>query len=200
MRKNSGERTLLASVVLSAPGPLVVGAGLFIGRSFTQLADLIRRTAELAAIIVAWAIFRALHKDGEPDPARKARLERAANRCVGLAMCVSGAVMALLALSSQGAQGGNVIPGLVIASLGVLTNCWFWLRYQKLNRAKPDAILRVQSRLYLAKFLVDVCVTAALTAIAIAPASSAARFIDLASSMVVCVYLIVTGVKTAFGA
>lgn len=54
----SGERTLLASVVLSSPGPVVVGIGLFLGKSSTQLADFIRRSAELIAIIVSWAIYR----------------------------------------------------------------------------------------------------------------------------------------------
>lgn len=56
MKGQSGERTLLASVLLSSPGPIVVGAGLLIGRSSTQLADFIRRTAELAAIVVSWAV------------------------------------------------------------------------------------------------------------------------------------------------
>ena len=37
MKKNSGERTLLASVLLSSPGPLVLGVALFFGRSSTQL-------------------------------------------------------------------------------------------------------------------------------------------------------------------
>ena len=50
---NTGQRTLLAAMLLSLPGPLVLGAGLLLGRSSTQLADFIRRTAELGAIIVS---------------------------------------------------------------------------------------------------------------------------------------------------
>ena len=45
MKSKSGERTLLASVLMSSPGPIVVGTALFFGRSSTQFADFIRRTA-----------------------------------------------------------------------------------------------------------------------------------------------------------
>ena len=41
--KKSGERTLLLSVLMSSPGPLVVGLGLLSGRSSTQIADFVRR-------------------------------------------------------------------------------------------------------------------------------------------------------------
>lgn len=195
MKSRSGERTLLASVVMSSPGPIVVGAGLLLGRSSTQLADFIRRTAELAAIIVAWVVFRMTSKDGAEDAGRKAKLEAVANRCVGLAMCFSGTAMMLIAFLSDHTEKGNVIPGLIIAVLGVSANSWFWLRYRKLDRAEPNAILAVQSKLYRAKSLVDACVTTALAAVALAPHSTAAYYMDIAGSLVVAVYLIVSGVR-----
>lgn len=199
MKAKSSERTLLASVLMSSPGPIVVGVGLLLGRSSTQLSDFIRRTAELIAIIVSWLVFRITHKDGADDAISRAKLERIANLCVGAAMCLSGAAMLLVALLSDGGAQGNVIPGLVIAVLGVVTNTWFWLRYRKLNSASPNAILAVQSRLYRAKSLVDICVTIALAAVAIAPGSMAAHYMDIAGSVVVSVYLIVNGAITIFG-
>jgi divalent metal cation (Fe/Co/Zn/Cd) transporter len=196
MKKNSGERTLLASVLLSSPGPLVLGVALFFGRSSTQLADFIRRTAELAAIIVSWVVFRILHKDGEPEPSLKERLEGTANTCVGVAMFLSGLVMLFIALSSSNAERGNVIPGLIIALLGVLVNSWFWLRYRKLNRERHDAILAVQSMLYRAKSVVDTCVVLALTFVVLAPTAPITRFVDLGGSVVVAVYLMRNGFIT----
>lgn len=195
MNGKSGERTLLASVLLSSPGPVVVGAGLLVGRSSTQLADFIRRTAELAAIVVSWAVYRALRRQGEPDPARRHRLERAANGSVGLAMCLSGAAMLGLAAMGSGPERGNVIPGLVIAVLGVLTNGWFWLRYRTLDRREPSAILAAQSRLYRAKTLVDGCVTAALATLALAPASPATQYVDLGGSAAVSAYMVMSGIQ-----
>lgn len=200
MKQKSGERTLLASVLLSAPGPLVMGLGLFLGRSSTQLADFIRRTVELAAIIVSWVVYRTTHKSVEIDAARGARLERMANRTVGAAMCLSGAAILLVALLASGGEKGNVVPGLVIALLGVVTNSWFWLRYRALNRASPNAILAVQSKLYRAKSLVDACVTAALVAVVVSPGSAAAHFLDIAGSAAVAVYLTVNGAVTIVGA
>jgi divalent metal cation (Fe/Co/Zn/Cd) transporter len=198
LKHTSGERTLLASVLLSSPGPLVMGAALFFGRSSTQIADFIRRTAELAAILVSWIVFRRLHRHGEPDAARRDRLEQTVNRCVGAAMVLSGVAMIFVSLVSPGTEKGNVIPGLVIAVLGVTTNTWFWLRYRKLNNIKPDAIFAAQSRLYLAKSLVDACVTIALTVVALSPASPMARYVDLGGSTMVAVYLIWNGVMTIY--
>lgn len=194
MKKASGERTLLASVLLSAPGPLVVGIGLLLGRSSTQLADFVRRTAELVAILVSWLMFRALSRERPGDGLRKEKFERAASLGVGLAMCLGGAAMALLAFLPQNWDKGNVVPGLVIAILGVMTNSWFWLRYRKLDRKDPNAILEVQSRLYRAKSLVDLCVTAALLSVALFPGSRGALYMDAGGSLVVSVYLILSGV------
>jgi divalent metal cation (Fe/Co/Zn/Cd) transporter len=193
MQRESGERTLRASVLLSAPGPLVLGMALFYGRSSTQLADFIRRTAELAAIVVSWMVYRRLA--GEPDAAHRSRLERTARLSVGAAMCLSGAAMAFVALYSPGDEQGNVLPAFVIAALGLAVNGYFWLRYRRLNKQTPDAILDVQSRLYRAKTLVDGCVAAALTVVALSPGTPAARAVDLGGSLVVAAYLFLSGLS-----
>lgn len=199
MKSKSSERTLFASVLLSSPGPIVVGLGLLLGKSSTQLADFIRRSAELIAIIISWVIFRITNKNGTEDAIKKANLENIANFCVGLAMCFSGIIMALIAFLSNNTDKGNVIPGLVITILGVITNSWFWFRYKKLNKAYPNAILEVQSKLYRAKSIVDTCVMLALATVAIYPASAAAYYMDIAGSIVVAFYLIINGIITISG-
>lgn len=196
VKSKSGERTLLASVALSSPGPLVVGIALFFGRSSTQVADFIRRTSELVAIIVSWVVYRIIHKSSEPDEEYKAKLERNANLSVGLAMCLSGVALMFIAIFSSNEEKGNVIPGLVIAILGVIANFIFWLRYSKLNRENYDAILQVQSKLYLAKFIVDACVTITLLFIAIAPTAPVTPYVDLLGSIIVSIYLIINGIGT----
>jgi len=194
-QKKSGKRTLLMSVLMSAPGPLIVGMGLIAGRSSTQLADFIRRSAELLAIIASFAVYHLT--DGEDVTAeRKFRLEQGVNRFVGGAMCLSGSAMLLIALLSGETETGNVIPGLVVAILGVIANTIFFFRYRKLSRMEHDAVLAVQSRLYGAKSLVDTCVTAALLTVALWPMSQAAVYLDKIGSVVVAVYLIGCGVKT----
>lgn len=192
----SGSRTLLLSVLMSAPGPLVVGLGLLAGRSSTQIADFVRRSAELLAIIMSFAVYRITTTEGSCDEERRTRLERRSNIFVGAMMCLGGAFMVLLAFLSDNADKGNVIPGLSIAVMGVIANTAFWIRYTRLNRAQPNAILQVQSRLYRAKSLVDGCVTAALLSVVIAPGSPVSHWLDFAGSLIVALYLIYCGVQT----
>ena len=195
MKKQSGSRTMLMSVLMSAPGPLVVGLGLLAGRSATQLADFVRRSAELLALIVAFVVYQITGRDGLTEE-RKRTLERRSNLFVGAVMCLSGAAMLFVALLSPGGETGNVIPGLSIAVLGVIANALFWHKYARLSRETGSSILAVQSRLYRAKTLVDGCVTTALLTVAFFPQSQAAAWLDLGGSVVVAAYLIWCGVKT----
>lgn len=194
----SGSRTLLLSVLMSAPGPLVVGLGLLAGRSSTQIADFVRRSAELLAIIMSFVVYRITAE--ACDEGRKARLERRSNAFVGAMMCLGGSFMVLLAFLSDTADKGNVIPGLAIAVMGVIANTAFWIKYTKLNKKEPNAILQVQARLYRAKSLVDGCVTIALLSVLILPGSPVSYWLDFVGSLIVAVYLISCGVQTVLEA
>ena len=192
----SGSRTLLLSVLMSAPGPLVVGLGLLAGRSSTQIADFVRRSAELLAIITSFVVYRITTKEGISNESRRAGLERRSNAFVGAMMCLGGGFMVLLAFLSDTTDKGNVIPGLAIAIMGVIANTAFWIKYTRLNRKEPNAILQVQSRLYRAKSLVDGCVTVALLSVVIAPLSPVSAWLDFVGSLIVALYLIFCGVQT----
>lgn len=195
--KKSGSRTLLLSVLMSAPGPLIIGLGLMVGQSSTQIADFFRRSSELLAIIMAYIVYQiTTREDGETDQVRKARLERLSNLFVGAMMCLGGSIMLILALTSENTDKGNVIPGLVIAVLGVIANTLFWRKYTRLNKAEPNAILAVQARLYRAKSLVDGCVTIALLAVMLLPGTTIAFYIDMVGSVIVASYLIYCGIQT----
>lgn len=202
MKNKSGRRTLLMSVLMSAPGPLIIGLGLLVGSSTTQLADFFRRSAELLAIVCSWVVFCITDREvtdseaAEAQLERKARLEHLTNLFVGCVMCLSGGIMLVLAFLSENTEKGNVIPGLTIALLGVIANTLFWRKYTKLNRQAPNPILAVQARLYRAKSLVDGCVTIALAAIVLFPASSAAVWLDVIGTIIVAVYLMHCGFKT----
>ena len=194
--QKSGRNTLLWSVIMSAPGPLVVGLGLLAGRSATQVADFVRRSAELLAIIMAYISYRLTARNGQTDLAKKERLERSSNLFVGAMMCLGGSIMLVLAFLSQETEQGNVIPGLSIAVLGVIANTIFWRKYAKLNRAEPNPILAVQARLYRAKSLVDGCVTLALLSVALFPGRQFSYYIDKVGSVIVAAYLVLCGLQT----
>ena len=194
----SGSRTLLLSVLMSAPGPLVVGLGLLSGKSSTQIADFVRRSAELLAIIMSFVIYKLTTKEDVCDEKKKQALERGSNVFVGAMMCVGGVFMIILALMSDNADKGNVIPGLAIAVMGVIANSLFWRKYTKLHKSEPNAILQVQSRLYRAKTLVDSCVTIALLSVVIAPGTQLSYWLDFVGSLIVAIYLIWCGIRTVY--
>ena len=193
--KKSGYKTLLLSVILSSPGPLVLGIGLTIGRSSTQISDFTRRTAELLAIIASFVVYIMTHKEGMDD-FRKRKIEKLSNTFVGIIMCISGMSMIVLALASDGGSKGNVLPAFVIALFGAITNTLFWRKYTKLHSRNGNAILGVQARLYGAKSIVDVCVTLTLFVVAAMPDSKLSFYFDLVGSILVSVYMLRSGIKT----
>ena len=196
--KKSGAKTLLWSILMSSPGPLVVGLGLIAGRSSTQIADFVRRSAELLAIIMSFVVYTMTQKDGICDEKKKQIFEKRSNIFVGSMMCLAGVIMAVLALTAQNAEKGNVIPGLAIAVLGVVANSIFWVKYTRLNKTEPNAILAVQARLYRAKTLVDISVTVALTSVLIAPQSAVSYWFDMIGSLIVAIYLAWCGAQTIY--
>lgn len=198
-QSSSREKTLLTALLLSAPGPLVTGIALITSHSTTQLADFIRRGVELVAIFISWWVFHRLHRNTAMGEAQQAQLERIAGLSTAAAMASSGVVLLVVALSrlSVFEPGGNVSMGLTIAVLGLVTNSWFWRRYTVLTREQYSAVIAAQQQLYRAKASVDLCVVAALAAVAIAPAHPLTRSVDILGSVMVALYLLWSGLRTA---
>ena len=194
--KKSGFRTLLLSVLMSSYGPVILGLGLRVGHSSTQIADFTRRSAELLALIVAFAVYTVTNKGPGMPESRKLELERKGNLFTGIIMCISGLSMLLLSFLSSNENKGNVIPALVIALLGVVANGIFWRRYSALYRRQGNAILGVQARLYGAKTAVDTCVVIALAAVLGFPGTGTAYWLDRIGSLLVAVYMIRCGIRT----
>ena len=195
--KKAAKRTLLWSVIMSSPGPLVVGLSLFIGNSSTQTADFIRRTAEFIAILMSFIIYKIAENEKFSDETKKERLERTSNLAVGVLMTLGGAIMTVLALTAHSTDKGNVTPGLVIAILSASANAVFWQKYERLGKKRANPILTVQARLYRAKTLIDSCVTVALITVIVLPDSKISHLLDIGGSVIVAVYLLNSGIKTA---
>lgn len=196
MPSKSGKKTLMMSVIMSSPGPLIVGLGLLVGQSSTQVADFVRRSIELLAIILSFAVYSLTTKDAGTDELKKQRYEKGTNIFVSVAMVISGIIMTVLALTSSGTDGGNVIPGLAIAVLGVVANSLFWIKYSKLSRETNNNIMAVQSRLYRAKTFVDLSVVIALSVMLFSGNPTVSYYFDMIGTVAVSVYLIFTGIQS----
>ena len=195
-KKKSGFKTLLLSVLLSSPGPLVLGIGLTVGRSSTQISDFPRRSAELLAIISSFVVYCITNKDASFDPQRKKKIEAGSNTFVGIIMCISGLSMIILTFISGNVNKGNVGPAFVIALFGAITNSLFWRKYSKLYGELGNAILGAQARLYGAKSIVDICITLTLFVVATFPGSELSYYFDMIGSVLVSIYMIRSGIKT----
>ncbi len=162
-----------------------------LAQSTTQVADLVRRTVELVAMVLAWATVRRLRRNPETTPAAAARWARSTAIAVAVALAVSGLATAVgLVVGARWTPGGDVRLGLAIATLGLGVNAAFWARYRALGRARLDPIVDGQRRLYRAKVVVDVAVVAALATVRWAPAGLWTTLVDRAGAAAVAVYLL----------
>jgi divalent metal cation (Fe/Co/Zn/Cd) transporter len=186
---------VLTSLLLSAPGPIVTGIPAITSHSATQIADFLRRTAELIALFITWWVYRKLQRGIVSDDAYRARMEQMSNFAVVGAMICSGVAMLIVGMTRLFVYkaNGNVMMGLIIAVLGVLTNTWFWLRYARMTRELFDPVLEGQRRLYRAKSCVDLGVVVALTSVAVAPNHPVTQYIDASGCMIVACYLLYNG-------
>ncbi len=186
------QKTLSASLLLSIWAPLATGVAMIMGRSVTLMADFTRRTMEFLVLLLSWLVFRYLNKEAVPAEEVKKKWERVVDLGVAVALGASGLIMLFLALFrlQSFSPGGNVIPGLVIALLGLLVNLWFWRRYHALTSEGQGPIIDAQRQLYLAKVFVDICVVLALGTVALLPAHAATRYIDTLGSIAVSSYLL----------
>lgn len=192
----SAKRTMLMSVLMSSPGPIILGINLFFGHSSTQIADFIRRFIELLAIILAFIIYLITTKKDLTDNNKKIKLEKATNIFVGIAMIISGTIMIILSLTTENIDKGNVIPGFIIAVLGFLANTFFFIRYMVLGKKTNNSILLTQGKLYRAKTFVDFSVALALFTVLLWPISKVSYYCDLIGTICVSIYLIITGFIT----
>ena len=196
--KKDCAKTMLLSVILSAPCPIIVGLGLFFGHSSTQIADFFRLSTELIGIILAYVVYVLTNKEGACDEERKARLESFSNIFVGAIMCIGGIIMLIVCLTSTDTDKGNVIPGLAVSAVGAVANIFFWRKYVCLNRRLHNDIVAVQVRMYGAKSIVDICVVLALLSVSLFPNTLFSFYFDLIGSVVVALYVVFCGSKTLF--
>lgn len=188
-----GSRTLLASILLSAPGPLVLGLGLLFGRSTTQIADFVRRTVELLATTISWLVYRST-ADLPNDDQKRVRLERQVDISVGVAMMISGVAMGFLTIIGliYPSDKGNVLPALIIATLGVITNGILARNYTVANSKTPNDVLKAQRTMYRTKTIVDGFVCGALIAVMLS-SDTVTVIADFIGSLIVTIVLCVNG-------
>lgn len=193
---SKGEKTMLTAIILSAPGPLATGIPAILSRSATQIADFIRRTTELIAIIISWQVYKKIHQRDE-DFDYKEKLVRISKMAVTIAMVLTGITMFSIGIARffTNDVSGKVALGLFTAIIATVFNTFFSLKYKALARDFNNPIIKGQYKLYKAKAYVDVVVVIALATVFIAPKSELARYVDAIGCIAVAIYLLYNGIK-----
>jgi len=188
-------RTLTFSVVFSALGPLVLIGAVLMNTSTTQIADFLRRTAELSVLALALWTYKRLKKR-TAGKERTARLEKNMYLASG-GVLILGALFLVVVLAidlvNPTVPEGNVIIGLSVASLGILFNGYFFIRYTLFHRSRPSAVMHTQGKIYQAKTFVDVNVVIALAAVLVFPGRMASFYVDVVGTGVIIVYMLIRG-------
>jgi len=89
---------------------------------------------------------------------------------------------------------GWLIPGLVIAGMGLLVNGFFWQRDYFLNKKESSPIFEAQWRLYRSKTLIDFCVFFTLMLNLKLEAREWSQYIDFIGSIIISGFLLVSGI------
>ncbi len=188
-------RTLTLSVIFSALGPVVLLFALWMNTSTTQLADFLRRTAELSVLALALWTYKKLKKRTEGQK-RTARLEKNMYLASGGVLLLGGAFLTVVLVVNaveRSIPEGNVILGLSVASLGILFNGYFFIRYRLFHRSRPSAVMDTQGSIYQAKTFVDVNVVIALGAVLVFPGRMASFYVDIIGTGVIIAYMLYRG-------
>lgn len=185
-------KTLVLSVVLSAFGPLVLMVAMFMNTAATQVADFVRRTAELGVLILALWMYKKLS-----NPLKrsfKRRYESTMYYASASVLSFSAlflTVIIILDILNPSVPEGNVLLGLTVAVLGAVVNSFFFVRYTLFNKERSSAIMDSQGNIYQAKLIVDVNVMIALASVLIFQEGWIGYWIDLTGTAVIVIYLLI---------
>lgn len=191
------DRTLLMAWLLSLWAPIASGVAVAIGRSAVQVADLLRRTSELIALIAAWAVNRKVSRASSMGAAEAARLESMSGLLVAAIMVMSFAFILWNAVSRivDPRPTGTIVPGMLIASGGAIVNGYFWHKSRRLSSSGPSPIFETQWRLYRAKTSMDLSVIVTLSLTRLLGPKPWSGYIDPGGSILVASFLLGSALK-----
>ena len=195
------KKTLILSIVFSSFAPIVTGLALLLTDASTQLADFLRRTIELFVLIMALYTYNKTAQLEPTAPKRKI-LETRQRRLVSLVLLMTATFLSVFIVRSildPSVPSGNVIPGLTIASFGLVFNGGFFFRYRSLHKREANTVMDAQAKLYGTKSLIDASVIIALASVLVMPGSQISYWIDLVGSFIIVVYLVVNSLMMLLG-
>ena len=189
--------TMKKAICIGVLSSLTTGIAAAMGGTLTLYADFCRRFLEMLATVVSFCVYRWMGKHTEIPIEQQGKIKKRTCAITGIAMVLSSILLALVSVLGFSTEPyeGNVIPGFIIAVLGVLLNFYFFISYKKSLKRQFDAIIHSQYVMYRAKTGVDTCVVFTLGCILFVPKWSLLPWIDLGCTLIVAGCLFVEGMK-----
>ncbi|OGI02402.1 MAG: hypothetical protein A2X42_09630 [Candidatus Margulisbacteria bacterium GWF2_38_17] len=165
---------------------------LYLGRSTTQLADLIRKSCETLAVFLSWLTFRKSSEEtNQSYNYGYGKLENLASLIVAEVIIISFFVIVYNAMTrmQNPSPVGNLWFGFLLAINDFALNSWFWNQNYKLAQQTYTPIMESQWRLYRIKTIINGCVILILGLTMLFKTYAWSLFIDPVGSLLVAIYL-----------
>jgi cation diffusion facilitator family transporter len=187
------ERSVLIGI-LTCSAALPVGiVGVVLGNSVALLADLLRATAELVAMVLSWLTLRAVRRTRhDVFNYGLGKLESAASVMVGAALMVAFVVVlgGSLARFLAPAPIGNAWLGLAVTVAGMGGSVWLWRRNYAIARRSPSPVMDAQWRLYRSKAVANLIVSVSVGVALGFKGQAWAAYVDPAGSLAIAGFLL----------
>ncbi len=168
----------------------------YVGGSSIIFADLLRRGVEFLSLLFSWIIFLFINKKTLPDHVNK-KLESVSGYFVALIMLISFAFISYNAYQEflEPTKAGWLLPGMIVASVALINNGYFWRKYRKITKEDPTQIIESQRRLYRAKTLGDLVVLITLLSTHFFVSLHWHQYIDPAGSAIIALFVLFSAVR-----
>ena len=195
--EKKNQSTMKKALIIGVLSSTTTGISAVIGGSVTQYVDFGRRFLEFISTLVAFVVYRKLSKNPDIPADKQAAIQWRACLITSIVMICSGLLLSLVSILSfsTDAQHGNLIPGYIVAILGVLINLYFCISYYRSLQKEKDPIIKSQFQMFRAKTGVDFCVVFTLSCFIFVPNWTLLPWIDLCGSLIVAIFLFVEGIR-----
>lgn len=177
--------------VLSTTTTLITA---IIGRSTTQIVDLLRRLMETLSTLFSLILFK--HNLKEVSEEKIAENNKRVNIIINVTLVISGILMVFIGIVKYklGIGHKNVVPGFFVSLLGVILNFYFVTKYRKSLKERYESIIHSQFKLYTTKTIVDSCVMLTMGVMIIFPKWGYLSLLDAITSIIVAIVLCSQGI------
>ena len=190
------KKTLHRAWIASFVGLVAVLFAYKVGESSIIFADFLRRGIEFLSLFISWIVFLVINKKTLSAHAGK-KLEFISGFFIVFIMLFSFISISYNAYIEflEPTETGWLLPGMVVASIAIINNSYFWRKYKKIVREESTQIIESQRRLYRSKVWGDGTVLITLLLTQFLGSYHWQKYIDPAGSVLIALFILFSAIK-----